>query len=629
MALNDQMDAVFKSSRTDLDSVPDNNVGVDPVSGNPVPLGSSPEEVRDDIPAQLSENEYVVPADVVRYYGVKFFEDLRAEAKFGYQDMEENGRIGGEPVGMEMVEPDDDMMFDVSELEVTEGPDEPEGAFLGKLFGGGKKEQSPEERVRERFKEVDKREKQKRTVIKNPDGTTRTVYSGGPRVTPSDKGGRSRIDLGFGGNPMERAERKYGPKKETPRNEPRSQGAGSVQGAYSPSNDEPTFAEQINFGGNYNEGGDVDDDGGRLGLGSEGIGLSGATSGTFEVREYRNDAGHIIMIMFLDGEPLSAIPDGYYPVGDEPAAIVKPEEEEVVSDDDDGPEIPVAEPINYQTLTKKEMVEMLEEQQSMKGDVISAGLGMMNPLMGGIMKLAMWDSSRRLEKEIERRAKDPSMTEADRTDYQMMLEMSKADKPSLIERIFKGKDTTKPLEEQSYTPETVAVDPQSVNYAVVEAMSYDPTTKGVLEDSEVTVSELPDIIKPNNKAGEMPDVYKPYTPNDTPNVDKMRKEYRGDENTRPDVDFSDPTQVPPKPSKNDNDKETTAMRMQRAGQRAGESASAKKRSSAYKTAASRAGSSIADIGRRVAPSDEKRNVDYSDPRRGMKKGGLASKKEKK
>ena len=75
---------------------------VDPVSGNEVPTGSLPEEVRDDIPAQLSEGEYVVPADVVRFFGVKFFEDLRTEAKTGFNAMEANGRIGGEPIGMEM-----------------------------------------------------------------------------------------------------------------------------------------------------------------------------------------------------------------------------------------------------------------------------------------------------------------------------------------------------------------------------------------------------------------------------------------------------------------------------------------------------------------------------------------------
>jgi hypothetical protein len=71
---------------------------VDPVSGNKVPVGSNANEVRDDIPAQLSDGEYVVPADIVRYYGVKFFEDLRNQGKGGLKDMAANGRIGGDPV---------------------------------------------------------------------------------------------------------------------------------------------------------------------------------------------------------------------------------------------------------------------------------------------------------------------------------------------------------------------------------------------------------------------------------------------------------------------------------------------------------------------------------------------------
>jgi hypothetical protein len=79
----------------------DDGLDRDPVSGNAVPSGSMAEEVRDDIPAQLSEGEYVVPADVVRYYGVKFFEDLRDDAKEGLTGMEDEGRIGGEPIDME------------------------------------------------------------------------------------------------------------------------------------------------------------------------------------------------------------------------------------------------------------------------------------------------------------------------------------------------------------------------------------------------------------------------------------------------------------------------------------------------------------------------------------------------
>ena len=92
--MNDQMEMAFMNEG----GIADDGMDVDPVSGNEVPPGSLAEEVRDDIPAQLSEGEYVVPADVVRYYGVKFFEDLRDQAKMGLAQMEADGRIGGEPV---------------------------------------------------------------------------------------------------------------------------------------------------------------------------------------------------------------------------------------------------------------------------------------------------------------------------------------------------------------------------------------------------------------------------------------------------------------------------------------------------------------------------------------------------
>ena len=78
--------------------IADDGMNRDPVSGNEIPSGSLASEVRDDIPAQLSEGEYVVPADVVRYFGVRVFEEMRNEAKMGLQSMEQDGRIGGEPV---------------------------------------------------------------------------------------------------------------------------------------------------------------------------------------------------------------------------------------------------------------------------------------------------------------------------------------------------------------------------------------------------------------------------------------------------------------------------------------------------------------------------------------------------
>ncbi len=112
---------------------------VDPVSGNEVPPGSMPEEVRDDIDAKLSGGEYVVPADVLRYYGVNFFEKLRKKAKEGLSEMDAEGRIGGDSD-----EEDDDLPFSEEELMVADEEDDMEFAAGGavpfqpnsQMFGG-------------------------------------------------------------------------------------------------------------------------------------------------------------------------------------------------------------------------------------------------------------------------------------------------------------------------------------------------------------------------------------------------------------------------------------------------------------------------------------------------------------
>ena len=66
----------------------------DPVSNNSVPVGSTQEEVRDDIPANLSEGEFVLPADVVRYHGLEKIMGIRDQAKSGLQKMESMGQMG-------------------------------------------------------------------------------------------------------------------------------------------------------------------------------------------------------------------------------------------------------------------------------------------------------------------------------------------------------------------------------------------------------------------------------------------------------------------------------------------------------------------------------------------------------
>lgn len=89
---------------------------VDEVSGNDVPPGSTREEVRDDIPAQLSEGEFVFPADVVRYVGLENLMRMRQEAKMGLAQMEAMGQMGNS----EEATMPDDLPFDMYDLEVED-----------------------------------------------------------------------------------------------------------------------------------------------------------------------------------------------------------------------------------------------------------------------------------------------------------------------------------------------------------------------------------------------------------------------------------------------------------------------------------------------------------------------------
>ena len=97
---------------------------IDPESGNDVPIGSAQEEVRDDIPAQLSEGEFVFPADVVRYIGLEKLMMIRQEAKAGLKRMEEMGQMGNS----EEATIPDDIPFDINDLELA---DEPVPAYRG------------------------------------------------------------------------------------------------------------------------------------------------------------------------------------------------------------------------------------------------------------------------------------------------------------------------------------------------------------------------------------------------------------------------------------------------------------------------------------------------------------------
>lgn len=528
MAIEEQMAMNFGD-------VPDNTIGIDPVSGNEIPMGSTAENVRDDIPANLSEGEIVVPADVVNFHGVKLFEDLRAEAKMGYQEMAQDGRMGGEPMddmGMdiELSELDLEVMDDEAPVQMNRGgtsmadykgvaknrdikapkrtaPRKTHAEIMAQAFGSNtdsRKDNSPvaiSKRVQARKNEP----KNRFEAIRN---RLRDVFK-------DDDNNQSRFDFGFSGNPMERAARKYGSPASATKNESLRAGqvAGTYTGGQEPVNnsvryyDQP-FYKRLMEGLGFDEGGLATDEDTNL-IGGEdqfnqpfydpdqkgGFDMENAYTnygdGTgggplLEMREYMNDEGHRIFITFIDGVAQMEIPAGYYPVGEGVAVAPTP----AVggsggSDSGGGMNMPTPDPVNYKELSLEELTDMVNSQGDLKGDVIATGLGLLNPLMGAAVKFAMWNQTRQVKREIERRLTSNETSNVDKMRYQNLLEITERETPTLLDKIL-GKDFEKTVGQipKPVTPDTDFADP-----TMAGGQPYTPGAGSVYTPNDQTASQ--------------------------------------------------------------------------------------------------------------------------------------------
>lgn len=74
-------------------------MALDPMSGNEIPAGGNPDGsgVSDDIQINVSEGEYIIPENVVRYIGVSRLEEMVEKAKLALEGMDANGRTGSDP----------------------------------------------------------------------------------------------------------------------------------------------------------------------------------------------------------------------------------------------------------------------------------------------------------------------------------------------------------------------------------------------------------------------------------------------------------------------------------------------------------------------------------------------------
>lgn len=94
--------------------------------GDPPPL-AKPEEVADDIPALLSEGEYVLPANVVRYIGLERIMDMHRQVLSEIQQMEDLGMIQNVDKNGQPEDDDDEMKF-------AEGEEPEEGMTKGTII---------------------------------------------------------------------------------------------------------------------------------------------------------------------------------------------------------------------------------------------------------------------------------------------------------------------------------------------------------------------------------------------------------------------------------------------------------------------------------------------------------------
>ena len=494
MALEEQM-------KMNFGDVPDNTIGVDPVSGNEIPMGSTAENVRDDIPTMLSEGEIVVPADVVNYWGVKLFEDLRAQAKMGYAQMEEDGRIGGEPI-----EDDEDTMgLEMSDLEVMEMPDDMpdvEEAFLGKFFAGLRESnrKAAQQSVRDRFKKAE----QRKSVDKIKAGTNkkpkfknkaeellynlrnrnkdrddrRVTLTEKPPTSDDAKGPSIAEQINFGGDYDKPEKKKAPPKKVKPGGKatPFVDDAPEKEGVNLRSTESfgTKFMRGLGIEG-YDEGGQVFQQKGGFDM-SEAtpIGSTGAVEATegmtMEARIYVNDAGHEITIMFANGVPITPIPAGYYPK----AETVTPETGVQTGGGGGGSQIPEPpEPINYQELSIDELTKEVKDLQTPPP---------IPGILGALFKGAQERHKAKTMEEIDRRLESEDLAIYEKEYLQNLKEVLEAPQGKGVVGKFIDKLTGQVVEEPNVpTLDGPTYDFMPDSYSITEPYTPEAQTPTVTE----------------------------------------------------------------------------------------------------------------------------------------------------
>ena len=350
---------------------------VDEVSGNDVPIGSTRKEVRDDVPAMLSEGEFVFPADVVRYIGLEELMKMRQEAKMGLKRMEAMGQMGNS----EEATMPDDMPFTEADIIIMAG--------------------EPEE----------KREMNRGGVIYAQNGTyvQPSMFASQPPINPYQYAPPASAFSPTGYMPQQNMQQQT----QTSGYRPRFVEQGVQRKV--PISMSKDFVQEVFRDVKYinPETGDII----TLRLNSMGVPIDRP-----EIPE-----GYIPYTDYLEG----ATGTPTTPEGETPAATPQPQR-----DDDRGPSMPTPEPFNWDEASPEAIVNEVKKINSGMGTVFTGIAFAINPLFGALSSTMMKANEKSTLSKLNEKLKDPAFVAKMKKEGQ--LEALKGELTKLEEKADKG-----------------------------------------------------------------------------------------------------------------------------------------------------------------------------------------------
>jgi hypothetical protein len=317
----------------------------------------------------LSEGEFVLPADVVRYHGLEKIMQLRDEAKLGLKKMEAMGQMGNS----DEATLDDDMPFSMADIviigEPMEGEEEPrEMAQGGMVYAQGGTFVQPSTGIAGFQPSIYQGQQTTSTYTPPPSSVAP------PAPQPSPAGGYLPKFVTSGITPFDDAT------LESMAGAPTTTDLSGVSTASTEDKFVPTVEDEYTT-----------------------------------LKYINNETGEVRDFYFYKGNPVTPIPDGFVPYDESVNETVDDLESTAVettqltgSDDNGGFTVPDAEPVDYSSFSKDELMAAFDQNKTAR--TVLTAMGVVNPMIALFGRFATGQQQNQIIDEMKKRGITPPET---------------------------------------------------------------------------------------------------------------------------------------------------------------------------------------------------------------------------